>query len=203
MIHPRPVVLEGNGIRLEPLESSHLDALRAAAADGELWNLWYVSTAELAPDRGSSYVDIALRGQHDGHMLPWVVRESTSGEIIGSSRYCEMVPAIDRVEIGYTFYAERWQRTHVNTGCKLLLLAHAFDTLGCSVVGFRVDNLNVKSQTAMQALGATRDGIIRRFQPRADGSARDTYIYSILDSEWPDVRRHLERRLQRHARRGV
>ena len=127
------------------------------------------------------------------------MRELTSGEIVGSTRYHDMVREIDRVEIGYTFYAQRWQRTHVNTACKLLLLGHAFDTLGCKVVGFRVDNLNDRSQRAVEALGARKDGVLRHFQPRRDGSARDTYIYSILAAEWPDVRQRLEESLARHA----
>jgi RimJ/RimL family protein N-acetyltransferase len=169
----------------------------AAAADGEVWKLWYVSAADLAPGKDFVFVDAALKGQHAGTMLPWVVRECATGAIIGSTRYHDIVREIDRVEIGYTFYAERWQRTHVNTACKLLLLRHAFDTLACKVVGFRVDNLNERSQKAVEALGAKRDGVIRHFQARRDGSARDTYMYSILAAEWPDVRRHLESRLER------
>jgi RimJ/RimL family protein N-acetyltransferase len=130
-------------------------------------------------------------------MIPWVVRELTTNTIVGSTRYCDIVREIDRVEIGYTFYARTWQRTHVNTTCKLLLLEHAFERLGCQVVGFRVDNLNLTSQTAVEALGARKDGVIRHFQPRPDGSARDTHMYSILAAEWPEVRQRLERRLVR------
>jgi len=198
VIDPRPVTLERHGVRLEPLDASHTDALEAAAADGELWKIWYVAVADLAPGKGRDYVDVALAGQQAGHMLPWVVRELTTGAIVGSTRYHDIVPAIDRVEIGYTFYAQRWQRTRVNTVCKLLLLEHAFDTLGCQVVGFRVDNLNEKSQAAVTAIGARQDGVIRHFQARRDGSARDTHIYSILAGEWPDVRHRLEERLGRY-----
>jgi RimJ/RimL family protein N-acetyltransferase len=127
-----------------------------------------------------------------------VVRELTSGDIVGSTSYHDIVRAIDRVEIGYTFYATRWQRTHVNTACKLLLLTHAFDTLGCRVVGLRTDNLNLASQAAIEALGAKKDGVIRHYQARLNGSARDTHMYSILLEEWPAVRERLEQRLARH-----
>ena len=199
MIDPRPVTLEGHGVRLEPLLVSHVEALAAAAADGELWKLWYVSTAALAPGKQQGYVDAALAGQRNGDMLPWVVRERESGAIIGSTRYHDIVRDADRVEVGYTFYAKRWQRTHVNTACKLLVFEHAFDALGCKVVGLRVDNLNLTSQQAVEALGAKQDGVIRHHQARSDGSARDTHMYSILAAEWPDVRRRLELRLARHA----
>jgi N-acetyltransferase len=197
MIDPHPVTLELGDVRLEPLERSHSDALHTAAADGDVWKIWYVAAAGLAPGTGYAYVDAALRGQVAGHMMPWVVRELRSGTIIGSTRFHDIVRGIDRVEIGYTFYAQSWQRTHVNTTCKLLLLGHAFGTLGCSVVGFRVDNLNEKSQKAVEALGAHKDGVIRHFQARSDGSARDSHMYSILAAEWPDVKRRLESRLQR------
>lgn len=146
-----------------------------------------------------AYVATALGGQRDGHMLPWAVRELTSAMIVGSTRYHDIVPAIDRVEIGYTWYARRWQRSHVNTGCKLLLLGHAFDTLGCKVVGLRTDNFNLASQRAIEALGAKKDGVIRHHGLRRDGTVRDTAIYSILASEWPHVKRHLELRLSRHG----
>jgi RimJ/RimL family protein N-acetyltransferase len=144
-----------------------------------------------------AYVAEALQGQRDGHMLPWAVRDLVSGVIIGSTRYHDIVRAIDRVEIGYTFYAKSRQRTHVNTTCKLLLLRHAFDTLGCKVVGLRTDNFNFRSQRAIEGLGAKKDGVIRHHAPRRDGTVRDTVIYSILAAEWPDVRRHLELRLRR------
>lgn len=198
MIDPRPITLEAHGVRLEPLERSHSAALQAAAADGDLWKIWYVSTADLAPGQDFVFVDTALKGLRDGQMLPWIVRELRTGAIVGSTRYHDIVPGIDRVEIGYTFYAKTWQRTYVNTACKLLLLAHAFDTLGCKVVGFRVDNLNEKSQRSVESLGANRDGIIRHFQARRDGSPRDTYMYSILATEWPQVKQRLEARLQRY-----
>jgi len=131
-------------------------------------------------------------------MLPWVVRELESGTIIGTTRYHDIVRAIDRVEIGYTWYAQQWQRTHVNTACKLLLLTHAFDTLHCAVVGLRTDRFNLASQRAIAALGARQDGILRHHQARRDGTARDSVMFSILAAEWADVRRHLELRLARH-----
>jgi RimJ/RimL family protein N-acetyltransferase len=195
VIDPRPVTLEGYGVRLEPLAPDHAAALGAAAADGELWKLWYVATADLAPGLEAGYVQAALDGQRDGHMLPWVVRELGTGAIVGSTRFHDIVRPIDRVEIGYTFYARSWQRTHVNAACKRLLLSHAFDTLGCQVVGLRVDNLNLPSQRAVEALGARLDGVLRRFQARRDGSARDTHMYSILAGEWPAVRARLDARL--------
>ena len=132
-------------------------------------------------------------------MLPWVVRDLASGAVVGSTRYHDIVPAIDRVEIGYTWYAQSRQRTQVNTTCKLMLLTHAFDTVGCGVVGLRTDNFNFRSQRAIEALGARKDGVIRRHAARRDGTVRDTVMYSILAEEWPDVRRHLEFRLARHA----
>jgi RimJ/RimL family protein N-acetyltransferase len=197
MIDVRPTILEGRGIRLEPLADEHHEALAAAAADGRLWELWFVAVP--APEGMRAYVADALKGQRDGHMLPWAVRDLASGAIIGSTRYHDIVPGIDRVEIGHTWYAQSCQRTHVNTTCKLLLLGHAFDTLGCKVVGLRTDNFNFRSRRAIEALGAKKDGVIRHYGLRRDGTARDTVMYSILATEWPDVRRHLELRLARHT----
>ena len=195
MIKPQPATLEGYGVRLEPLNGSHLKGLVEAASDGKLWELWFTSVPE--PEHTAAYIDTALKGQGEGHMLPWAVRELKSGEIVGSTRYHDIVAAADRVEIGWTWYARRVQRTRVNTACKLLLFAHAFDQLGCKVVGLRTDNFNFASQRAIEALGAKKDGVIRRHWPRRDGSVRDTVMYSILAHEWPDVRRHLELRLAR------
>ena len=196
MIDVRPTVLERDGIRLEPLTDGHTDALNSAAGDGRLWELWF--TAVPAPDGMPAYVATALQGQRDGHMLPWVVRDLSTGAIVGATRYHDIVPAIDRVEIGYTWYAGRCQRTHVNTTCKLLLFTHAFETLGCKVVGLRTDNFNFRSQRAIEALGARKDGVLRHHAARRDGTVRDSVMYSILLAEWPDVRRHLELRLARH-----
>lgn len=195
MISPQPVVLEGHGVRLEPLAREHHDGLAAAAADGELWKLWFTSVPE--PGETHAYISAARAGLDAGHMLPWAVREISSGAIVGSTRYHDIVPAIGRVEIGYTWYARRCQKTGVNTACKLLLMTHAFEALGCAVVGFRTDNFNFASQQAIAALGAKKDGVIRHHQARRDGTVRDTVLYSILAAEWPDVKRHLQLRLDR------
>jgi RimJ/RimL family protein N-acetyltransferase len=197
VLAPRPVLLEGHGVRLEPLAREHHDGLVGAARDGELWKLWFTSVPE--PGQARDYIAAALDGQQAGHMLPWAVRDLASGTIVGATRYHDIVPAIDRVEIGYTWYAQRCQRTNVNTTCKLLLLEYAFDTLGCAVVGLRTDNFNFRSQRAIEALGAKKDGVIRHHAVRRDGSARDSVIYSVLLTEWPDVKRHLHHRLARHA----
>jgi N-acetyltransferase len=192
----QPVVLEGHGVRLEPLQPDHCAALERAAGDGRLWELWYTSVP--APGETAIYIDTALKGQREGHMLPWAVRELAGHTIVGSTRYHDVVAAASRVEIGYTWYARRWQRSHVNTACKLLAFAHAFETLGCKVVGLRTDNFNFASQRAIAALGAKQDGVIRHHWPRRDGTVRDTVIYSVLAAEWPDVKRHLQSRLKRH-----
>ena len=197
MIRPSPTTLEAFGVRLEPLSSEHRDGLAAAASDGRLWELWFTSVPD--PDGVAAYIAKALEGQTQGHMLPWVVRELASGAIAGTTRYHDIVPEIDRVEIGWTWYGRQWQRTHVNTACKLLLFAHAFDTLGCKVVGLRTDNFNFASQRAIEALGAKRDGVIRHHQARRDGTVRDSVMFSVLAAEWPDVRRHLRLRLDRHT----
>ncbi len=197
MINPVPVVLERGIIRLEPMSEAHVPALQQAAADGALWELWF--TVVPAPHETEAYVATALRGLEDGHMLPWIVRDLESGAVVGSTRYHDIVAPIDRVEIGYTWYAKSRQRTHVNTVCKLMLLTHAFETLGCKVVGLRTDNFNFRSQRAIEALGAKKDGVIRHHLARRDGTVRDSHMYSILLGEWPDVKRHLELRLKRHA----
>ncbi len=197
MIDVQPAVLEGRGIRLEPLTAEHTEALAAAATDGRLWELWFTSVPD--PAGMPAYVAEALKGQQDGHMLPWAVRDLATGTIVGTTRYHDIAAAIDRVEIGYTWYAQSRQRSHVNTTCKLLLLEHAFETLACKVVGLRTDNFNFRSQRAIEGLGAKKDGVIRHHAARKDGTVRDTVIYSILSSEWRDVRRHLEFRLQQHA----
>ncbi len=197
MIALTPVTLEGYGVRLEPLEPRHADGLAAAAADGRLWELWITFVPQ--PHETAAYIVDALTGQRAGDMLPWAVRELDADEIVGTTRYHDIVPSIDRVEIGYTWYAKRWQRSHVNTACKLLLLAHAFDTVGCRVVGLRTDRLNFASQRAIEALGARKDGVIRHHRARRDGTVRDSVMYSILAEEWREVQRHLVSRLARHG----
>ena len=185
-------------MRLEPLTAEHEGALRAAASDGELWKLWYSWIPQ--PGEVGAYIATALAGQAQGHMLPWAVRELRSGTIVGSTRYHDILADIDRVEIGYTWYGSSWQRTHVNTACKLLLFEHAFEALGCKVVGLRTDNFNFRSQRAIEALGAKKDGVIRHHHRRRDGSVRDSVMYSVLAQEWPDVKRNLEYRFDRHRR---
>jgi RimJ/RimL family protein N-acetyltransferase len=200
MLPPTPLTLEGYGIRLEPLLPTHAQALSSAAADGRLWQLWFTSVPE--PEQTAAYIGDALDGQRAGHMLPWAVRELATDTIVGSTRYHDIAIQVERVEIGYTWYAQAWQRSHVNTACKLLLLTHAFEALACRVVGFRTDNFNFNSQKAIAALGAQKDGVLRHHALRRDGTVRDTVLYSIVAAEWPDVRRHLGTRLGRHARNG-
>jgi RimJ/RimL family protein N-acetyltransferase len=190
VIHPAPVTLEGHGVRLEPLSLDHEAGLRAAAADGELWTLRITSVPE--PDRTVPYIEAALQGQAAGNMLPFAVRDLATGRVVGSTRYHDIVAAVDRVEIGYTWYAASMQRTHVNTACKLLLMTHAFDTLGCQVVGWRTDIENHRSQRAIERLGARRDGVLRHHALRRDGTVRDTVMYSLLRSEWPAARERLQ-----------
>ena len=195
MKKPEPVTLYGRHVRLEPLHADHETALAEAATDGELWKLRVTSVPE--PDQAALYVANALMGQQDGTMLPFVVRELASDEIVGSTRYHDIVPAVERVEIGYTWYSRRVQRSPVNTECKLLLMSHAFETLGAQVVGLRTDHMNFDSQRAIERLGAKRDGVIRHHALRRDGSVRNTVMYSILASEWPDVKAHLAWQLER------
>lgn len=194
-----PVTLERRAVRLEPLGPEHLDGIAAAATDGELWNLWFTGVPR--PEEVPDWFAAAMAQQEEGNQLAWAVRDLESDRIVGSTRYHDVVAPIGRVEIGYTWYAKSVQRTHVNSTCKLLLLEHAFESLGCAVVGLRTDGFNHASQRAIAALGAQRDGVLRHHSARRDGSARDTVMFSILAAEWPGVRRHLEHRLARHAGR--
>jgi RimJ/RimL family protein N-acetyltransferase len=194
MIHVDPVTLEFHGVRLEPLGLHHLDGLRAAAADGELWNLRITSVPE--PHETEHYIRTALEM---GNRVAFAVVDAASDTVIGTTSYHDIMPAIDRVEIGYTWYAKSRQRSHVNTSCKLLLLSHAFDTLGCAVVGLRTDNFNYASQAAIERLGAKKDGVLRHHAPRRDGTVRDTVMYSIVRGEWHEIKSHLHYRLARHA----
>jgi RimJ/RimL family protein N-acetyltransferase len=190
-----PIHLHDAHVALEPLSLEHVPALEAAAADGELWNL--VVTSVPPPGQARSYVEKALQGQAEGHMLPFAIREQHSGEIVGSTRYYEIDTAVPRLAIGYTWYAKRWQKTHLNSACKRLLLEHAFETLGCVAVAFHTDVLNEDSQRAIERLGAQREGVLRAHKRRPDGSLRDTVCYSVIAGEWPDVDRWLGLRLQR------
>jgi len=194
MIDVRPTTLDFNGVRLEPLALHHADGLRAAACDGELWNLRVTSVPE--PHQVEDYIRLALDTRD---RLAFAVIDLASGDVVGSTSYHDILPDVDRVEIGWTWYAKRCQRTHINTSCKLLLLSHAFDTLGCAVVGLRTDNFNFASQQAIERLGAKKDGVIRHQRLRRDGTVRDTVMYSIVRGEWPEVKTHLHYQLQRHA----
>jgi RimJ/RimL family protein N-acetyltransferase len=189
MLRPESCTLESSRIRLEPMAPDHAAALEAASRDGELWKL-HVTYAP-APGEGPAYVAAALKGYDDGHMLPFVVRELDSDRIIGSTRYHDIVPDIERLEIGYTWYAKSFQRTHVNTTCKLLLMTHAFETLGAQLVGWRTDGENYASQRAIERLGAHKDGVLRHHALRRDGTVRDTVMYSLTASEWPAVKARL------------
>jgi len=197
VIHPKPATLEGRGVRLEPLTLDHHDGLAVAARDGKLWELWYTSVPE--PGQTKGYIELALKEQGNGTQLPWAVRDLASGDIVGATRYHDIIAAADRVEIGWTWYAKRCHRTHINTVCKLLLFEYAFEQLKCKVVGLRTDNFNFASQRAIEGLGAKKDGVIRHHWARRNGTVRDTVMYSVLAGEWPDVKRHLELRLARHG----
>ncbi|GHC40137.1 N-acetyltransferase [Alcaligenes pakistanensis] len=192
-----PLVLEGWGVRLEPLQLAHVDLLEAAAADGELWNVRVTSVP--APGQAQHYVQTALDGQQQGHMLPFLVRDLNTDQAVGTTRYHDIVAPVARLEIGYTWYARSAQRSHVNTAAKLLLLQHAFETLGAGVVGWRTDHLNFKSQQAISRLGARFDGRIRHHAIRRDGTIRDTMFYSLMAGEWPDTRAHLLDKLRQHS----
>jgi RimJ/RimL family protein N-acetyltransferase len=195
------VTLSGRGIELRPLTLAHEAGLAAAAADGELWRLRVTSVPE--PENTHRYIEAALQGQADGHRLPFAVTDGASGKILGCTSYHDIVPALHRLEIGWTWYATTAQRTHVNTSCKLLLLTHAFEVLACKVVGWRTDNFNFASQRAIERLGARKDGVLRGHALRRDGTIRDTVMYSLSAGEWPEVKAHLlyllERQRNRHA----
>jgi RimJ/RimL family protein N-acetyltransferase len=192
-----PCVLELGNVQLEPLTMAHAEALEAAAACGELWRLRVTSVPE--PGASERYIQTALEGQAAGHMLPFAVRDLQSGQVVGSTRYHDIIANVARLEIGYTWYAKRYQRTHLNTTCKLMLLTHAFEKLGAQTVGWRTDNFNWASQRAIERLGAKRDGVIRGHALRRDGTVRDTVIYSVTLGEWPEIKAHLIHMLDRHA----
>jgi N-acetyltransferase len=192
-----PLRLEDDHVVLEPLSPGHAPALERAAADGELWNLWFTSAP--APGEADAYIAKALAGQAAGQMLPFAVREKSTSEIAGTTRFYDFVPELPRVAIGYTWYAKRWQKSHLNTACKRLLFKHAFESLGCVAVELHTDLRNLDSQRAIERLGAQREGILRNHKRRPDGSLRHTVCFSVIDSEWPDVSRWLTMRLERLA----
>jgi RimJ/RimL family protein N-acetyltransferase len=190
-----PVTLTGSLVTLEPLRVEHHDELVAAASDGRLWELWYTSVP--SPETMRADIDARLGRQAAGTMLPFVVRRTTDGRLVGATTYCNAEPEVPRLEIGYTWTAASAQRTGVNAESKLLLLGHAFDALGCLAVEFRTHWHNLQSRAAIERLGAKQDGVLRNHRRMPDGSLRDTVVYSILDSEWPAVRSGLRYRLNR------
>ena len=194
MRKPEPVNLEAGRVRLVPMAREHAPGLAGAARDGELWKLRITSVP--APGEEADYVDAALKGYEQGHMLPFVVL-GADGQAIGTTRYHDIVAAVERLEIGYTWYARSHQRTDVNTTCKLLLMTHAFEVLGAKLVGWRTDNYNFASQRAIERLGARKDGVLRHHALRRDGTVRDTVMYSLAAGEWPEVKAHLQYQLAR------
>ena len=196
MLRVEPVVLADARVRLEPLGLQHVEGLQRAAADGELWKIRVTSVPDPEDTRG--YVERALQGFAEGHRLAFAVLDlAAGGEVIGSSSYHDILPAVDRLEIGYTWYAKSRQRTHVNASAKLLLMTHAFETLGARLVGWRTDNYNFASQRAIERLGARKDGVLRHHAVRRDGTIRDTVMYSMTAGEWPEAKAELKARLAR------
>ena len=195
MLPVLPVTLTRDPIRLVPLGLEHEAGLAAAAADGELWKIRVTSVPE--PDATRAYIEAALQMQAQGTRVPFAVLDSSTGQVIGSTSYHDIVPAVQRLEIGYTWYAASRQRSAVNSTAKLILLQHAFETLGAQLVGWRTDNFNFASQRAIERLGAKKDGVIRHHALRRDGTVRDTVMYSLTAGEWPEVRAHLEWQLAR------
>ena len=193
----QPVVMRDRNVRLEPLGLEHAPGLAAAAADGALWTLRITSVPE--PQDTRAYIETALQMRADGNRFAFAVRDDATGEVLGSTSFHDILPAVKRVEIGYTWYRKSVQRSHVNTTCKLLMMGHAFDQLGCNVVGWRTDNYNFASQRAIERLGAKKDGVIRGHALRRDGTIRDTVMYSMRSGEWPEARAQLLYLLERHT----
>ena len=189
MAFVEPITLSARGVSLVPLALAHEEGLRAAASDGELWNIRVTSVPE--PKDTRKYIEDSLAMREAGHRFAFAVIEDSSGKVMGSSSYHDIVPAIKRLEIGYTWYAQSHQRSYVNSTCKLLLMTHAFETLGCHVVGWRTDNFNFASIAAIERLGAKKDGVLRGHALRRDGTIRDTVMYSLRSGEWPEVRAQL------------
>lgn len=189
-MHCKAITLKGKHVTLEPLEQHHLTDIQAAAADGELWKLFFTSVP--SPENTQNWLNIALEMQQQQKAVPFVIRENATGQIVGATRYCNMDINNKRLEIGYTWYAQRVQRSPVNTECKLLLLGHAFEEFGCIAVEFRTDWFNRRSQAAIERLGAKRDAVLRNHMILPDGRIRDTVVYSILNSEWAGVKKNLQ-----------
>ena len=189
MAYVEPVTLSARGVKLVPLALDHEAGLKSAAADGELWKLRITSVP--APQETRGYIEAALRMREDGNRFAFAVTNEATGEVLGSSSYHDILPVVRRLEIGYTWYARRCQRTHINTTCKLLMMTHAFETLGANVVGWRTDNFNFASQNAIERLGAKKDGVIRGHAIRRDGTIRDTVVYSLRSGEWVEAKAQL------------
>ena len=190
---PAPIRLIGQYVILEPLQSDHTEALAIAASDGELWKLWYTTVPK--PEATGSFIAAALEEQKNGRSLPFAVINQSDNKVVGTTRFLNIEPAIRRLEIGSTWYAQRVQRTAINTECKFLLLQHAFESLACVAVEFRTHRFNDQSRKAIQRLGAIQDGILRNHRLMPDGTLRDTMVYSILNTEWPTVKSHLKFKL--------
>jgi N-acetyltransferase len=191
----QPIILTLRGLRIEPLALSHEDGLRAAAQDGELWKLRITSVPE--PENTRAYIETALKMREEGNRFAFAIIDNASGKVLGSSSYHDILPAVKRVEIGYTWYAKSVQRSSVNTTAKLMLMTHAFETLGCKVVGWRTDNFNFASQKAIERLGAQKDGTIRGHALRRDGTVRDTVMYSMRAGEWAEAKAQLAYQLDK------
>ena len=189
MAYVEPVTLSARGITLVPLAMSHESGLRAAAADGELWKIRVTSVPE--PEQTRSYIETALAMREAGNRFAFAMTEAATGTVLGCTSFHDIVPAVHRVEIGWTWYAKSRQRTAVNTTAKLLMMTHAFETLACKVVGWRTDNFNFASQNAIERLGAKKDGVLRGHALRRDGTIRDTVMYSLAQGEWPEVKAQL------------
>ena len=190
MAFVEPVTLESHGVRLRPLSLGDEEGIQAAARDGQLWKLRVTSIPE--PHETHAYIETALG---TNNRLAFAVTNATSGEVLGSTSYHDILPAVKRVEIGHTWYAARCHRTHINSTCKLLMMTHAFEALGCNVVGWRTDNFNFVSQQAIERLGAQKDGVIRGHVMRRDGTIRDTVMYSMRAGEWPEAKAQLQYQL--------
>ncbi|HET8736786.1 MAG TPA: GNAT family protein [Pricia sp.] len=188
--------LEGQTVKLVPLVGSHKEGLLKAAADGKLWEMWFTSVPSAT--NIDNYLEQAFHQKHIGTGFPFAVLDKNSGDIIGSTRYCNLKPEHRRLEIGYTWYAKKQQRTGVNTECKYLLLQHAFEILGCKAVQFLTNWYNLRSREAIARLGAKQDGILRNHRLNADGSCRDTVVFSIIEQEWASVKKLLNYEIQKY-----
>ena len=195
MSWPEPVTLPGDDVMLEPLAQRHAGDLIEAVKDGELWNLWYTAIPE--PGKMSAEIDRRLSLQKAGSMLPFAVIDAAGGKAVGMTTYMNIDAANRRVEIGSTWYRKSTQRTAINTQCKMLLLSHAFEALGCIAVEFRTHFFNQQSRRGIERLGAKLDGILRSHQVAPNGTLRDTCVYSIVAAEWPTVKAHLSFQLSK------